>query len=143
MANAKGRSGYTFSTVLLRPITVYQGGGVVGIQDVGQTFIFAVRERHKELRRPRQDTTDSAFMTGVGGPIGENIRIMGYFKGEGIPDDTWQGEFLYVEAQVCLGFVGVILVERFTEVGVIDGAINYEIEGMSDSIFTNANIVGA
>lgn len=142
MANAKGRSGYTNSTIEFAVLSAYAGGGVAGAT-LRQTFLFAVRERNKELVRPRQDTTDSPYGTGVGGPVVEKVKFMGYFKGEGIPDASWQEEFIYVNALVCLDFEGIILVERFAEVGVIDGAIHYEIEGTTDSIFTNTNIVGA
>lgn len=150
MANAKGRPGYTYANVSLKTNFLYSGGGVAGMGALGSggsgtTFdgTFAVRERNKELIRPRQDTTDSAYQTGVGGPIGLRIKLMGYFKGQNLPDSSFQNEFIYVNAQVCLGFIGIILVERFVEVGVIDNAIHYELEGTTDGPFTNTDIAGA
>lgn len=142
MANAKGRPGFTNSTITFRTLSSYAGGGIVGMVP-DQTFQFVVRERNKELARDRQDTTDSAYKTGVGGPIGMNLKFMGYFKGVFLPSQRWQDEFVYVDALVCLEFIGIMLVERFREVGVVDGAIHYEIEGSSDSIFTNTDIANA
>lgn len=143
MANNLGRSGYTYATIEIQTGFSYSGGGIAGMGAPTGTFLFNVRERNKEVIRDRQDTTDSAYKTGVPGPVGLQFKIMGYFKGEFVPDSSWQGEYIYVDASVCLRFVGIVLVERFREVGVIDGAIHYEIEGMTDNVFANQNIAGA
>ena len=143
MATIKGRSGYIYSDILVSVPLGYTGGGVAGIVGGTTPYTLAVRERNKKMIRPRQDTTDGPYSTGVGGPIAMQVKFVGYFKGEFSPPSSFQNEYLYIEASVCLGFIGVILVEDFTEVGVIDGALHFEISGTSDGPFVNNDIAGA
>lgn len=144
MSDNLGRSGYIYSTVTVVSNFTYTGDGINGVGvGTGQTFIFAVRERDKELVRPRQDTTDGPYGTGVSGPISHRIKLVGYFKGQNLPHSSFQNAYLYIDAKVCLDFIGVILVESFHEVGVIDGALHFEISGTSDGTYLNTDIVGA
>jgi len=136
MAGTKGRPGYADSTITITTGLVnYNGGGILG-NTVGTDYQFAVATRNKTLERDRNDTTDSYYKEAVGGTVGKRIRIEGYFKGD-IPPASIQQEYVKITASVVFDFVGVVLVERFEEVGQVGEAVKYVLEGMTDGAFTD------
>lgn len=133
---AQGQAGYVQSTITITTGGAYTGDGINGWVG-GTAYSFRVAERNFKVERPRQTTTDGPYDEGVGGPIKASVRIKGYFKGD-IPNSTFQNEFIKIVANTVFDFAGVILVESFDCVGVIDQAVTYEITGTTDGTFTNA-----
>lgn len=133
---AKGQAGYVNSLIQITTGGAYTGDGINGWAG-GNVFAFRVAERHVEVDRPEQTTTDGPYDEAVGGPVKANVRLRGYFKGT-IPDSTMQDEFILVEATTAFSFIGVVLVTKFRNVGVVDQAVQFEIEGRTDGTFINA-----
>lgn len=131
-----GEAGYVNSTISITTGGSYTGDGINSWAG-GDAFTFRVAERHIEPDRPRQTTTDGPYDEGVGGPVKANVRLRGYFKGT-IPDSTFQDEYVLINAITAFTFMGVVLVEKFRCIGVIDQAVQWELEGSTDGTFINA-----
>ena len=130
----KGYPGYTNSIITITTGGVYLGDGINGWAG-GTSYVFAVTDREIDLERKRENTTDSGYQEGVGSSPGKNVRFKGFFKGA-VPPSTLQNEFVLVAATVSFPFVGVVMVERFKQIGIVGNALQWELSGMTDGTFS-------
>jgi hypothetical protein len=132
---ATGYPSYTNATIAITTGGSYLGDGINGWSG-GATYSFTVRERRLTLNRPKEETTDANYASGVGGPVFVHCEFVGYFKTGTIPPSSVTQQFVYVTAAIGQTFSGVLLVTTFEQTGVIGQSLGYRLIGDSDGTFT-------
>lgn len=140
---ARGMSSYTNSTITITTGGAYTGDGINGWTG-GTAYAFAVKGRRTPLNRPREDTTDTGYGSGVGGPLTFRVELEGFFKSNTgatpvtIPPLTITNEFVHVAITIGFLLTAVVMVETFEPSGVIGTALSYRFVGVTDGTNTYA-----